>query len=177
MPTSLRFSVRKPSLPLRLDPNVDDRPRNFALRNTLAILAVCTILAALLLTQFAVPTRAAEGRDFAGIYSPSNVMDSGDQVRLTFSARVFNYSDSDVTGATVTLKGPGAQAGSYASFYGITLYDRDSVRLSQDIIVPRREYERWHKGQAPLLIVQYRDLSGAARQRVVELSRGPVGEE
>jgi hypothetical protein len=143
---------------------------------TLAILTLC-IISATLLTQFAPLARASGGRDFAGFYEVFDATALGDQVRLTFATRVFNYSDSDITSATVTLRGPGAPEGTYASFNGITLGDKQSVRLSQEITIPQHEYERWLKGMAPLLTVDYVDLSGATQRRSVELSLGPVGKE
>jgi hypothetical protein len=143
----------------------------------LAILTLCVASAALLCTQFAPVVRASGGRDFAGFYEVSDATVLGDQVRLTFSARIFNYSDAYITSATVTLAGPGAPDGNYATFNGISLSDKQSVRLSREITIPQHEYERWGKGQTPLLTVDYVDLSGAMQRRGVELSLGPVGKE
>jgi hypothetical protein len=138
--------------------------------------ATFLILAAIVAGNFAVPVFASSGRDFAGVYAVSNATTLGDQVKLTFSARIFNYSDGDVTSATVTLRGPGAPKGAYATFYAITLRDRDSVRVSQEITVPAREYQLWRMGRAPSLVVQYQGLSGDAVS-AVELRRGFVGAE
>jgi len=140
-----------------------------------AILAVCAACA-VLLTQFALPAQASGGRDFAGVYSLSEATPLGDQVRVTFSARIFNYSDSDVIGATVTLKGSGAPKAGFAAFHDIPLRDRESVRLSQEITVPAREYQLWKMGHTPSLVVQYRNSSGD-QVSAVELRRGFVGEE
>lgn len=141
----------------------------------LAILTICAACATLM-TQFALPAHAFGERDFAGVYSLTEPTALGDQVEVRFSARIFNYSDSEIVNATVRLKGAGAPKGGFAAFYGITLRDRESVRLSQEITVPRREYQLWKTGQAPFLVIQYQSSSGAAA-RAVELRRGLVGEE
>ena len=141
----------------------------------LAILTICAAYA-VLMTQFALPAHASGGRDFAGVYSLTEPTAIGDQVGVTFSARIFNYSDSDIINATVTLKGAGAPKGGFAAFYGISLRDRESVRLRQEITVPAREYQLWKIGHAPFLVIQYQRSSGAA-VRGVELRRGFVGEE
>jgi hypothetical protein len=143
----------------------------------LAILVLCATCAALLLTPFAPPAQASGGRDFAGFYALANVANLGEQVRVTFSVRVFNYSDADVTSATLILEGHSLSGGPLATFYGITFTDKESVRLSQDITVPLAEYQHWHSAQHPLLLIKYQDSNGSAQRRSVELSRGPVGEE
>ena len=149
------------------------RPR----RVRVSALFVWTLCATLLALQFTPQVSASGGRDFAGIYDVTNVTSLGDDVRLTFSARVFNYSDSDVFGATVTLRGPGAPDGEYAAFYAINLRDKESVYVSRDITIPKQEYERWRQGQYPLLAVEFQDLSGASQSELVELANGTVGEE
>jgi len=141
----------------------------------IAILSACAACAALL-TQFAMPAEASGGRDFIGTYSLGEPTQLGDQVRLKFSARIFNSSDSEVAGVTVMLKGSAAPKAGFAAFYGITLRDRESVRLSQEITIPAREYKLWKAGHTPSLVVQYQGLSGQATS-TVELRRGFVGEE
>jgi len=138
--------------------------------------AAWILCAAVLVLQFAPLLRASGGRHFAGFYDLTNVTSLGDEVRLTFAARIFNYSDSDVVSATVTLKGPGEPGGAYATFYGITFRDKESVRVSQTITVPQQQYEQWRKGQSPLLGIEFQDLSGAAQSTLVELGNQSVGE-
>jgi hypothetical protein len=139
---------------------------------TFATAALCTVLLAM-----HVPVRASGGRDFAGFYELTNVTTIGDEARVTFSARVFNYSDTDVVGATVILRGPGAPEGTYAAFHGVTFSDKESVLLRQDITIPQRQYEQWRKGEIPMLLVEFQDLTGASQSKLVELINQRVGEE
>ena len=49
-------------------------------------------------------TAASGGRDFAGFYELSNVVEDVDFVSFTFTTRVFNYSGQDVADAIVLLE-------------------------------------------------------------------------
>src|SRR5436305_8020329 len=60
------------------------------------------ILAGVLLSASR-PLMAADGRDFAGSYQLTDLVDQGDTIVATFTTRVFNYSDADVSDATVVL--------------------------------------------------------------------------
>ena len=123
------------------------------------------------------PVRAKDGRDFAGFYELSDVSESGSTCQLTFTVRVFNYSDADVNNATLVLQDPLVPRAVYATFTGVEIRDRGNVRLSTQVTVPRREYESWLKGGSPALDVQYTSAEGKSLRRRVELSRMPVGEE
>lgn len=122
------------------------------------------------------PGTAADGRDFAGTYELSNVTDQGDAMLLTFTARVFNYSDADVSG-TVVLEHSGPIPGQpYWSLPGTSIANRGSVRLSCSVTIPRAEYEGWRQGRRPNLHVDTTDADGHTIRRPVELSPGAVGE-
>jgi hypothetical protein len=136
-----------------------------------------SVLAAFAVLSACAFVAASGGRDFAGFYSLSNPTTIRDQVILTFSTRIFNYSDADVIGATVTLKGPAASKGDYATFDAITLINSQSIRLSREITVPLEEYRQWHGSRHPELLISYMDHTGVSRRQLVELSRSPVGQE
>jgi len=126
-----------------------------------------------------VPTgQATDGRDFAGFYEISNVTDLGGTVRVTLTVRVFNYSDADVTSATVTLQDSLQADTDYGSYpVPISIANRESARLSTDFTIPRTEYDRWQNGGTPPLRIQYSDSVGNTVQRMIELAAGLAGEE
>ena len=139
------------------------------------ILAVVVLMFALTLVPVG---QATDGRDFAGFYEVSNVTDLGDTVRLTLAVRIFNYSDADVTNATVTLQDSLQADTDYGSYPGPTsIANCESARFSTDFTVPRAEYERWQNGGTPPLRIQYSDSVGSAVQRMIELAAGPAREE
>lgn len=116
---------------------------------------------------------AKNGRDFAGFYSVSNVVDQGNQVAFTLRVQVFNHSDADVKQPMLTLReSPGRALG---AFQPVKLWrNHAELRLSQQFVVPKREFERWHTGSQPALMVVYRDAQGQRYDRFVQMSKRPA---
>ena len=139
-------------------------------RSRLAILACLIVLAAMV-------APAKDGRDFAGFYAVNNVTDLGEEVRVTLTVRVYNYSDADVTGATITLEDSLLPDKTYGSFTLVSIRDRESVRLSGDFTIPRREYDQWQEGDTPQLRIEFKDAAGNTVERLIELAPMPVEEE
>ena len=147
-------------------------------RSILNLLRILALVAGLVLLAPINPGRATDGRDFAGFYALSNVADLGTDYRVTLTVRVFNYSDADVSGATVTLQDSFQTDADYGAYPGtISIPDRESVRLSADFTVPREEYDRWQSGDTPRLRMDYQNNSGNAVRRIIELAQGPAGDE
>lgn len=121
----------------------------------------------------AISAAAKNGRDFAGFYSVSNVTDQGNQVALTLRVQVFNHSDLDLKQPLLTLReSPGRALG---AFQPVKLWrNHGELRLTQQFVVPKREFERWHKGSQPALMVVYRDAQGQRYDRFVQMSNRPA---
>jgi hypothetical protein len=120
----------------------------------------------------ALPSLAKDGRDFAGFYDLANVTDLGDSVQASFSVRVFNYSEADVSGATLTLQDSLSPEQSYGAFHAVSIGQGQSVWLADLIItVPHSEYERWQQGAPPSLRIDFVAAGGNAISPMVELSR------
>ena len=113
--------------------------------------------------------QAADGRDFAGFYELRNATDLGEEVSLTLSLRVFNYSDAIVHDATVTLEDPVLSEIAYASFSIISLADKASVDLEGDVTIPQREYQSWQEGGTPSVRIEFTDPAGNPVRRMIEL--------
>jgi hypothetical protein len=146
------------------------------LNSRIAFLVPFLVLTALLVASAV--GRATDGRDFAGTYEITDVVESGDSVALTLAVRVINYSDTDVNGATVTLQDSIRLDQDYDAYPGaLALADRQSTRLSAQFIVPTKEYERWLHGSTPALRVDYTSAAGDSIRRMIELAPGVVGEE
>jgi len=136
-------------------------------------LKISTFLLFAALSLFPILGLAKDGRDFAGSYSVSNVVEQGDQMVLTFQVHVFNYSDADLKQAVVTLRAshPGA---ALAQFHPVKLWrNRTEVKLAQQVIIPRHEFELWQKGTQPALFVVYQDSNGQRWERFAQLSSRP----
>jgi hypothetical protein len=131
------------------------------------------LLVSLALVLSAVTASAKNGRDFAGFYSVSNVVDQGDQIFVTLRVQLFNNSDADVTRAVLTLReNPGGPLG---TFQPVKLWrNHGEVRLTQQFMVPKHEFERWHQGVQPALMVVTHDENGQRHDRFVQLSSRPA---
>jgi len=134
-----------------------------------------TALTLLLSAALAMP--ADGGRDFAGSYALSEVTDLGPEVRVTLTVRVHNYSDADVSDATITLEDSLFPDTSYGQFEHVSIARGESVRLQDVFMVASSEYEVWQAGGAPHLRVRFRDAAGKDAERLIELAPGLREEE
>jgi len=124
------------------------------------------------------PGRAVDGRDFAGFYRVSNVIELGDTVRLTLTVRVFNYCDADVNAATITVQDSTDPATTYGAYAGsVSVRDHESVGLSAEFTISQQEYSGWQNAGTPALRIEYRDTAGNPVRRMVELAQGLLEEE
>src|SRR5947208_4240777 len=123
------------------------------------------------------PLAAADGRDFAGSYQLTDIVDQGDTVLATFTTRVFNYSDADVSDATLVLDSRLVSGQTYWSFPSVSIANRGSVRLRCAVTIPRAEYNLWQQGSRPNLHVDTANADGTSLRRMVELTRNLIGEE
>ena len=134
------------------------------------------ILAGVLLSASG-PLMAADGRDFAGSYQLTDLVDQGDTIVATFTTRLFNYSDADVSDATVVLDSRLVPGQTYCSVLSVSISNRGNVRLRCEITIPRAEYSALQQGARPNLHVDAANPDGTSLRRTVELTRNLVGEE
>lgn len=123
------------------------------------------------------PGRAVDGRDFAGFFNYTGGSSTGDPVLVTFSMRVNNHSNVDVSSATVTVRDGMNRETVYATFNSVSIAQGDGVKLSADISVSRAEYDRWENGNMPTVEIEYLDSSRDTRVQRVQLARMPAGVE
>jgi len=136
-------------------------------------LSQAVLRVSLVLVLSAISAAAKNGRDFAGFYTISNAVEQGDQMVVTLRVQLHNNSDADVKQAVLTLRQPvGAPLG---AFQPVKLWrNHGEVRLSQQFVVPKREFESWHSGAQPHLMVVTHDESGQRHDRFVQLSSRPA---
>lgn len=117
----------------------------------------------------ALPISAKNGRDFSGFYTVSNVVDQGNQALVTLQVQLFNHSDADVQQAVVALRGIGG--GQLGTFHALkTWRNRSEVRMTQQFVVPKHEFQNWQHGGQPLLMVVTHDANGQRYDRFVQMS-------
>lgn len=115
-----------------------------------------------------------DGRDFVGNYALAGVAEHGDQVDVTLTLRLMNYSGAGLNRAVVAVHGAQAGAELLATFPapGGWRQDRDVV-VEKELTVSRAEYLRWRHAQPRVFVVDT-DERGLERRRWVQLSRRPV---
>jgi hypothetical protein len=92
---------------------------------------------------------------------------------VTLRVQLQNNSDADVKQAVLTLREFGG--GPLGTFQPVKLWrNHGEVRLTQQFAVPKREFESWHKGSQPALMVVTHDENGQRHDRFVQLSRRPA---
>ena len=110
-----------------------------------------TILLLALAVAFAQAAHA-QRRDFTGSYAISHVHPQGDQVTLTLTLTVHNYSGVDLHNAGVILAAPGLQPTPIAAFPLIKDFPfHTDITVRQTVTIPATEYARWTTGQNPNL--------------------------
>lgn len=140
-------------------------------RSILSLLRILALVAGLVLLAPINPGRATDGRDFAAFYKVTNPTDLGTDYRVTLTILVFNYSEADVYGASITLQEAlptGADYGAYPDTVAIP--DRESVQLSSEFAISRGEYDRWQNGGTPSLRIDYLDSAGNSIRRSIEMT-------
>lgn len=140
------------------------------------VLAVLLVSATLLLLV-ALPVPAKDGRDFAGFYKLGEIADLGEEVRVTLTVRVHNYSAADVNDATINLEDSLFPDTVYGRFEHVSIGDREGVRLAGVFIVARSEYDLWQVGSAPHLRILFQDAAGKTAERLIALAPGLTDEE
>jgi hypothetical protein len=118
---------------------------------------------------------AKDGRDFAGHYSLTNVIEKGSQVELTLALQLFNYSGADLQQAVVTVRSSPPGPGVLATFAPIKLWRSGSeVVVRQQLTIAREEYLHWSTRTQPAVFIGYSDEDGHAYRRWAQLSRLPM---
>jgi len=132
---------------------------------------VSALLTALLFVTVA--ASSSNGREFSGYFDVSGVQEQGDLVQVTLHLQLFNFGDTDVKGAIVTLfdsmPGPTLQG----SFAPVKLWkQKQPVTLSQQFTVTKLEFSKWMMGPGqPNLVILVQDAKGRTLQRGAQVSR------
>ena len=111
------------------------------------------------------------GRDFAGQYSTTNIVQSGETVNATLAVRLFNYSGRDVSGARLFLLPDAPPRDEVLLAVNLDLAYRSHGVIRAEIVVPAREFERWKQGGQPRLALEIAGEDGLMRRQPVELMR------
>lgn len=129
-----------------------------------------TIASVLMLSGF--PGFAKDGRDFAGFFSLAEATEQGEQVHVTLSLQIFNYSGGDLKDVEVTVQAAHPELGVLGSFDPIPLWrNGHDVILSQQFTISREEFKIWSTHGQPNLFILHPDDNGETRRGTAQLTR------
>ncbi|MGZ4954253.1 MAG: hypothetical protein ACXV8Q_03995 [Methylobacter sp.] len=127
-----------------------------------------------LLSLFSGIVNAKDGRDFAGHYAITNVVKSPNSVSLTLNLQFFNYSNSTITGAVVSLEDPLLAGKSLGQLGIVDLANHAEAKLSGNFVLLPSEYAIWTQGASPKVSVAYVNNQGEDVRRFIELTPMPM---
>ena len=131
---------------------------------------ITAIIILLMLSLIPATSMAENGRDFAGLFSVTDVVGAANEVTVSLSLEIFNYSGADVSNATVRMEQLLPTDPLYESPTTIDIAYRDRAIVTEPVlVVPRLEYEQWLQGALPMVTIIYTDDSGNPRSTGVEL--------
>ncbi len=132
----------------------------------------------------ALVVQAKNARNFAGTYRIVKATEQGENMEARLSLQVINHSETDITGATISLRSSLTRSRMPTEtwekeaipFKDVALNVNEHKRvapLEGTFTVPAEEYKRGQKGFGPKFVIDYEDASGKARHEEIELSRMP----
>lgn len=155
-------------------------PFRVVLRRTSLLLLPVLVLA------LALPSLAKDGRDFAGFYALSNVVEAGDnagkadrtaKVEVTLKVQIFNHSElGDIKAPAVALLESGPSHALLGKFGAVkVLPAMHDVIVTGTFSVSKQEFQSWNRrGVEPRVVVFYQNQAGQTLRENVQLSRRPA---
>ena len=122
----------------------------------------------------------AQRRDFAATYELTHIVDSGDQVALTITLKLFNYSGAEIRNGAIVLRDSTASTapsrnpedkllGAFPLIPSLPAYKETTLR--HRFTIPAAEYALWKQGREPQLIFLKPDAEGNAQNTHIDLRR------
>jgi hypothetical protein len=134
-------------------------------------LKTCALLLAAAFALAPISAMAKNGHEFSGFYSVDQITEQEDQLVISLSVQLFNYSQSDIQGAVITLRPTLPSPHAIGSFRTVKLWrDQGEVRMTRQFTISRLEYDRWQQNGQPQLFVAYRDADGNKWERFVQVA-------
>ena len=114
---------------------------------------------------------------FVGHYEASVLAEGAETAQLTLAIRIFNKNDADALAATITLEGSRPLADEAILAWSADIRAQASTCLSRTFNLLRDEHDRWQKGHAPPLRLDFRDAAGRAVRTPIAMFPMSVEEE
>lgn len=120
--------------------------------------------------------RAEDGRDFAGHYDLADVIEGPDDVSLTLTLRIFNYSGVRIEAAEVEVVNSPVQSADYSTLGLLTVDAGESAVVSASLIISQTNHRAWVEHGGPRVWLEY-SASDQQHRKPVELVWMPLSSE
>ena len=95
----------------------------------------------------------AQLREFAGSYSVSNVSKSDQDVTLTLTVKLQNFTGSEIDNSTAVLYTSGVRNNAIGAFPVIKSFPNNKTAVvSETFTIPASEWALWHTGVKPTIM-------------------------
>jgi hypothetical protein len=131
-----------------------------------------SIMALALLAISVAMAPAKDGRDFAGFYSLTGASPDGDQVHVTLTVQLYNYSGADLEQAAVAIRSGPPETITFGTYDAVREWqDGSDVKFAIHLTVPQAVYESWARLRQPAICIVNRDERGRTLERTAQVSR------
>jgi len=114
----------------------------------------------------------AQRRDFPATYRITEVSEQANQVQLTLTVTLRNFSGADIRDCTVTLNSIEPQSESIGSFPRIELLPSDKdTAVTESFTLTTGEYAQWKLGANPNLKLLVPENDGSTRSESIDARR------
>ncbi len=135
------------------------------------VLRVLWVLS-LMLTCLIPAAISAQRSDFPATYRITDVSEEENQVELTLSLTVHNYSGGEIRNCGIVLKQSDPLSTPIGTFDLIEVFPSyQDITVSHAFTVPRSEYARWERGAEPRLDILLPDGSEGATVESIDARR------
>jgi len=137
--------------------------------------ALYCLSAVLLLITLGVPTADAANVPISGSYEVIQQNNVGSQTKTLVRFHLTNRSQSPLSVQGILLFDFGYPPGGGTVSPSVILRPGVSQEISQELVIPQLQFEQWHRGVRPRVVLELRTSSGARISQAIRLEQFSAG--
>jgi hypothetical protein len=112
---------------------------------------------------------SAQRIDFPATYQITHVSQIGNEVQLTLSLTIHNYSGKDLQNSGIVLYGSPQGSDLIGTFDLVKIFPSyQEITVSHQFTLPKAEYAQWQHGAKPSLQILFPDGTGGTRTDTID---------
>ena len=123
----------------------------------------------LLVFSFGIRPARASNIPISGSYEVIQKTDLGSQAKILVRFHLTNHGKSPLSVQELLLSDFGHPTSGGTVSPNVILSPGVSQEISQELVIPRLQFERWHSGLLPRVILELRTASGARVSQAIRL--------